>query len=305
MESVVNIEGREIKLTNLEKVYWPEDGFTKYDLIKFYTDIAPYILTYVKGRPVNFQRFPDGIEGKSFYQKNCPDHAPDWIKTFPITSETENKVSNYILVEDIPTLAWLGNLGCLEIHPWLSRTESLASPDFAVFDLDPPGPGFFPTVLEVALLVREALDSIGISSYPKTSGSSGVQVFVPIKPGFTYAEVRIFTGAVCSVIEDFDERTTTVRKVAARGQRIYLDYLQNVLGKTINAPYSLRPLPGAPVSTPLSWQEVEEGKVRPGDFTIKTIFKRLEQVGDIFTGIDPVKQDIGSFLERLNSKEKE
>lgn len=299
MDSSVMIAGQEVKLTNLEKVYWPRDGYTKFDLIKYYTDMAPHLLTYLEGRPVNFQRFPDGIDGKSFYQKNCPEHAPSWIKTFPIASEREGKVTNYILVEDEASLAWLANLGCLEIHPWLSSTDSLVYPDFAVFDLDPPGFHFFPQVLEVALLVKEALDSLGLKAYPKTSGSSGVQVFVPLKKGFTYEEVRIFSGTVCAVIEKIDRRTTTERRVEARGERIYLDYLQNVQGKTINAPYSVRPLDGAPVSTPLLWSEVEEGRVRPGDFTIRTIFARLQEQGDIFTGHPGEQQDIGPFLEEL------
>ncbi len=300
MDSVVKVADKEVKLTNLEKIYWPGEGYTKYDLIKYYTDISTYLLKYLKGRPVNFQRFPDGIHGKRFYQKNCPDHAPPWIKTFPITSEGD-KVTNYILVEDVPTLVWLANLGCLEIHPWLSSTASLHRPDYAVFDLDPPDFNFFPQVLEVALLVKEALDSLGIKSYAKTSGSSGVQVFVPLENKFSYEEVRIFSGTVCTVIEKFDRRTTTERRVAARGERIYLDYMQNVQGKTINAPYSVRPLKGAPVSTPLLWDEVEKGKVRPGDFTIKTIFKRLQEKGDVFTGHPGEKQDIGPFLEELKA----
>ena len=244
IDSLVKIEDKEVKITNLEKIYWPKDGYTKYDLIKYYTDISPYLLQYVRGRPVNFQRFPDGIDGKRFYQKNSPDHAPAWIKTFPIASETEDKVTNYMMVEDVPTLVWLANLGCLEIHPWLSSTGSLQYPDYAVFDLDPPGIHFFPQVLEVAVLVKEALDSLKLKSYPKTSGSSGVQIFVPIMPQFTYEDVRVFTGTICSVVEKYDKRTTTERKVDARGERIYLDYLQNVMGKTINAPYSVRPLDG-------------------------------------------------------------
>jgi bifunctional non-homologous end joining protein LigD len=302
MDSLVKIETREIQLTNLEKVYWPEDGYTKYDLIRYYTDISPYLLKYLQGRPVNFQRFPDGIHGKSFYQKNCPDHAPAWIKTFPIASEREGKVTNYMLVEDAPTLAWLANLGCLEIHPWLSSIPNLDCPDYAVFDLDPPGFHFFPQVLEVALLVKEALDSLGLTAYPKTSGSSGLQIFVPLAARFTYEEVRLFTGTVCAVIEKFDKRTTTERRVEARGERIYLDYLQNVQGKTINAPYSVRPLPGAPVSTPLLWEEVAKGRLSPRQFTMKNIFRRLEEKGDIFTGRPGEEQDIGPFLEELQAK---
>ena len=301
IDSLVKFEDKEVKITNLEKIYWPKDGYSKYDLIKYYTDISPYLLKYLKDRPVNFQRFPDGIDGKRFYQKNRPDHAPSWIKTFPIASESEDKVTNYMMVEDVPTLVWLANLGCLEIHPWLSSTGSLQNPDYAVFDLDPPGTHFFPQVLEVAVLVKEALDTLGLKSYPKTSGSSGVQIFIPLQPRFTYEDVRVFTGTICNVIEKYDKRTTTERKVDARGERIYLDYLQNVMGKTINAPYSVRPLDGAPVSTPLTWEEVGEGKVRPGDFTIKTIFKRLEEKGDIFTGSPPEAQDIGPFLEKLKA----
>ncbi len=300
MESKIKIEDKEVKLTNIDKLYWPEDSYSKYDLIKFYIDISPYLLKYLKGRLVNFQRFPDGIKGKSFYQKNCPSHAPTWINTFPIPSDKEEKVTNYILVEDVATLAWVANMGCIEIHPWLSLKTNLQFPDYAVFDLDPPSIEFFPQVLEVSLLIKEALDTLNLKSYPKTSGASGLQIFVPVEPRFTYEEIRLFTGAICTVIEDVDKRTTTERKVKARGDRIYLDFLQNSLGKTINAPYSLRPLPGAPVSTPLTWEEIETRKVKPSMFTLKTIFKRLEEKGDLFTGFPPLKQDISPFLSKIS-----
>ncbi len=299
LKNIFELDGKKIKLTNLDKIFWPEEGYSKYDLIDYFIKAAPYLLKYLESRLVNFQRFPDGIKGKSFYQKNCPDHAPHWVKTMTIQSTGTGKETNYLLVEDLPTLVWLANLGCLEIHPWLSSAGRLKYPDFAVFDLDPPGPGYFPRVMEIALLFKEALDYLQLKSFPKTSGADGLQIYVPLSPEFTYQEVRLFTWSLCLLVEETDSGTTLERRVKDRGKRVYLDYLQNGLGKTIIAPYSTRPLPAAPVSAPLTWEEVKRGEVTQQDFTIKTIIPRLKEKGDIFTGMPLLQQSIRPFLTDL------
>lgn len=291
----VKVGGREVKLTNLDKIMWPE-GLTKAHLVKYYTDVAEYILPLLYNRPVVMKRFPDGLEGESFYQKECPEYAPEWIQRHPV--EHTEKVINYIVCNDIATLIWLANQACIEMHAWLARIENLESPDIAVMDLDPAEGATFADILEIAILVRRVLDEFGLSSFPKTSGSRGLHLFVPIRPSYTWQQV---TGAMKYVSEIvtgvYPDKATTERKVDKRAGKVYLDYLQNGRGKTMAFPYSLRPRPGAPVSTPLHWREVEKGDVRPGDFTMKTIFQRLKSEGDVHAGMLTLKQSLDEILK--------
>lgn len=279
------INEKTIKLSNLEKVYWPADGYTKHDLISFYVEVSPYLLPFLKDRPCNFQRFPDGINGKRFYQKNKPSFAPEWLETFPIPSE--ERVIDYVVVNNLETLVYLVNLACLEIHPWHSRTKTVKFPDWGIVDLDPQDGVSFSTVLETACIVKDVLDELDLFGYPKTSGATGLQVYIPLKPRYTYEQVRDLIGYVCSLIHKKAPRTTTmIRMVAKRpAGTIYLDYLQNLWGKTINAPYTVRPVAGACVSTPLTWDEIFSGRVRPQDFIIKTIMARLKVKGDLFAPV--------------------
>ncbi len=297
-ESYVAVNGHEVKLTNLDKLIWPE-GLTKAHLVKYYREIAPYILPYLYNRPLVMKRYPDGVVGESFYQKECPEYAPDWIIRYPV--EHSEKVVNYIICNDIATLVWLANQGCLEMHPWLSRIENIECPDIAVMDLDPSEGVSFNDVLKIALLVKEALDQFNLQSYPKTSGATGLHIFVPIKPVYAYQTVTKAMQYVAELIVKINpEQATVERKVVQRKGKVYLDYLQNGRGKTMAFPYSLRPLPGAPVSTPLYWEEAESMNIAPDAFSIYNIISRIEEIGDIYYDVLSNKQTLDTLLGLIN-----
>lgn len=297
----IEINGRTIRLSNLEKVFWPEEGYTKHDLLQFYIEISPYLLPYLKDRPCSFQRFPDGIRGKRFYQKNAPGFAPQWLQTFPIPSE--KREIRYILVNNLETLVYVVNLACLEIHPWHSRTQTIHFPDYGIVDLDPQEGVDFATVIEVARTVRQVLEDLELKSYPKTSGATGLQVYIPFWPEFSYEQVRDVIGYICRLVhERLPDLTTMERMVVKRGAKVYLDYLQNLWGKTINAPYTVRPVAGACVSTPLTWEEVTRVQFTPHDFTIKNIKERLDKKGDLFKEVLAGGQSAATILSRLSSR---
>ncbi|HOV78753.1 MAG TPA: non-homologous end-joining DNA ligase [Bacillota bacterium] len=299
-ESYVSVNGFEVKLTNLDKLLWP-DGLTKAHLVKYYAEIAPYILPHLYNRPIVMKRYPDGISGESFYQKEFPDYAPGWIKTQLV--KHGEKTVHYIICNNRATLIWLANQACIEMHAWLSRTENLEAPDIAVMDLDPSAGASFSDTLKVALLVGEVFEKFGLKCFPKTSGARGLHLFAPVDPVYSWlqvtAAVRYVAEKVGKMIPDI---ATTERKISLRNKRVYLDYLQNGRGKTMAFPYSLRPAAGAPVSTPLNWREIEKGDVYPPDFNIKTIFARLSQYGDLYAGVLNLKQ---SMDELVNAAEKE
>jgi len=299
----IEINGRLIKLSNLDKVFWPDEGYTKHDLIKFYIDISPFLLPFLQDRPCNFQRFPDGIKGKSFYQKNTPSFAPEWIKTFPIPSE--ERVINYILADNLETLVYVINLACLEIHPWHSRAKAIKHPDYGIVDLDPQEGVDFDTVLEVARAVKLVLDNLELTGFPKTSGATGLQIYVPLKTRYSYEQVRDIIGFISELVREKAPALTTMeRMVAKRGAKVYLDHLQNLWGKTINAPYTVRPVKGACVSTPLTWEEVLNGRIKPADFNIKNIMARLKNTGDLFAPVLTERQSAAPILRKLKAKGK-
>lgn len=289
------LEDEKLKLTNLSKQLWPDDNITKADLIKYYIQMASVILPHLKDRPMVFTRYPDGIYGKAFYQKNVPDYAPEWLKTFKIKSD-EGNITEYVIINDVKSLVWAANQACLELHPWLSKTSSLGNPDYVIFDLDPMENTDFEDARKVALALKELLDMEGLVSFAKTSGSTGIQIYVPIDCKYTYQQVRNFAKLFCQVIErTFPDITTTERSVSKREGKMYLDYMQNVKGKTIVAPYSPRPKKGAPVSCPITWTELEQG-VTADMFTIKNIPERVKEKGDIFEGVLTVKQNIDKWV---------
>lgn len=298
MDKVLQVEGKELKLTNLDKVYWNE-GLTKADLIKYYLEIAPVLLKYLRNRPFVMVRYPDGINGKFFYQKNCPKYAPNWIGTFPILSDGGNNKTDFIVCNDIETLVWLANQGCVEAHVWLSQIDSIMYPDIAVFDLDPVPPATFSDALAVAILIREALAEFNLKGYPKTSGATGLHVFVPLEPKYTYEEVREFVAYICRLIfRVFPSKTSMERIVSKRIGKVYLDYLQNGWGRTMSWVYSVRPREGAPVSTPLQWKEIEEG-IDPSEFNINTIFKRIGKKGDLFQEVLQKRQTLDEIYKKI------
>jgi len=290
----VLVEDELVELTNLDKILWPEDHLTKADFIDYYVKMAPYILPHLKDRPIVFTRYPDGIYGKAFYQKNKPEYAPTWIETYE--SLSEDKIINYILINDTKSLLWAANQASIEIHPWLSRVGSIDYPDFVVFDLDPMEKTDFEDAREVALALKKLLDLQGLVGFPKTSGATGLQVYVPIEPVYTYDQVKKFAKFFSEVLErTFPDITTTERNVSKREGKMYLDYLQNIKGKTLIAPYSPRPRRGAPVSCPLDWKELEQG-ITPDMFTIKNMPERVKTKGDLFQGVLKFKQKIDKWL---------
>ena len=291
MPPTMEINKKTVALTNLEKELWPGEGITKYDLIKYYLEISPYIAPHLKNRFLVFQRFPQGIYEKGFYQKNSPQGAPSWLKTIPF--HHGKKVTNYILVTGPETLSWLGNQACLEIHQWLSSVETPDNPDFAVFDLDPMEGISFSQICAVALAVKKLLEKQGLRCYAKTSGSRGIQIYLPLVPVYSYELTRAFCEDIFKqIFKAMPDITTLERSVSSRGKKIYLDYLQNGRGKTLAAPYSPRPLPGATVSAPLEWSEVAASSFLPSSFNIKNIFSRLHEKGDLFAPVLTDRQRI-------------
>ncbi|SHM46426.1 bifunctional non-homologous end joining protein LigD [Caldanaerovirga acetigignens] len=296
--TVVSVGGEKLKLSNLSKLMWPEDGITKADIINYFVKIAPYLLPHLKDRPIVFTRYPEGIGGESFYQKNAPDYAPKWLKTYTVVtlSGGQKRKISYVLIDDLKSLVWAANQASLEIHPWLSRIGSIDHPDFAVFDLDPMEDTDFEDARFLALALKKLLEMEGFRSYPKTSGATGIQVYVPLEPCYTYRQVRTFAEFFCKVLEKtFPEKATTERNIAKRRGRVYLDYMQNVKGKTLIAPYCPRPLTGAPVSAPVTWGELESSVV-PSMFTLKNMPERLKKTGDLFKGVLEERQRIDQWL---------
>jgi len=290
-----------VALTNLDKVYWPDDGYTKGDLIRYYYEIAPTLSPYLEGRPLIMKRYPAGIRGNSFHQHDV-NEAPDFIATASIDVEEGHEV-DYIVGGDRATLIYMANLGAIERHPWHSRITQLGRPDWVVFDLDPENVDFT-VVCETALTTRDVLASLGLESYVKTSGSRGLHIYVPVKSGaHDYAEAARFAELVARlVVRERPEVATVERALKKRRHaRIYVDHMQNARGKSIVAPYSVRPGPRAPVSTPLTWDEVKRKKIRPQDFTIKNIPARLQRTGDLFKFVRGGKQTLSEALLELES----
>ena len=273
-----------LRLSNIDKVFFPAEGFTKGDLIQYYTSVAPVLLPHLAGRALSLNRYPDGIEGNSFYEKQCPSHAPGWVVTAPIHSSHRGAPIDFCTAPDRETLAWLANLGSIEMNPWLSLVDRPRKPDFAVFDLDPQEGVGWDQVVYVAGLVNLVLERLGLATYPKTSGATGLHIYVPIDPLYDYARVRRFVEAVGRMVEAADPDAVTMQwDIAKRGRRVFIDHNQNVGGKTMASVYSVRPHPGAPVSMPITWEEIDT--VEPGDFTIATIWDRLRQTGDLFAPV--------------------
>jgi bifunctional non-homologous end joining protein LigD len=292
-----------ITFTNLDKVFWPQAGYTKGDLINYYDRISPYLIPHLQDRPLVFERFPDGIHGQSFYQKDAPDYTPDWIRTQKIWSEDVQREIRYFIGADRDQLLYIANTGNIQQNPWMSRIQHLDHPDYLVFDLDPVEAPFS-TVQKVAIVVKDVLEELGLRGYPKTSGASGIHVHLPIlEKTFTYEDVRIFAESIASiVVQRLPDIATIVRAVKKRkSHHVYVDFLQNIRGKTVASVYSPRPREGAPVSTPLKWEEFKK-PIDPKVFTIKTIFKRLDKFGDLFEPALTDRQDISGFLNTLKTR---
>lgn len=280
---VKKINGQSLKFTNLNKVYWPAEGYTKRDMFNYYYQVAEYILPYLKDRPQSLNRFPSGIDGKSFYQKDVKGKAPEWVKTFPYsTSDGEEK--EFAVGDDQATLLWMASLGCIEMNPWFSRIQHPDHPDYCVIDLDPDKGNTFEQVIRAACEVKKVLDATGVTGFVKTSGSTGIHIYIPLEAKYTYDQSQMFAKLIVSIVhKELPEFTSMERQIKNRGGKMYLDFLQNRPGATIACPYSLRPKPGATVSMPLHWEEVKSGLTMK-DFTIKNAMERIRAEGDIFKG---------------------
>ncbi len=278
--AVLHVDGRDVRLSNLDKVLFPEDGFTKADLIRYYVDVSPHLLPYLRGRPLTLRPFPDGIHGTRFYQKDRPGFTPAWVRTFTDFSETKQEDIKYVVCDDLATLVWLANYTCIEMHPWLSRVDDPDHPDFVMIDLDPQTGASFVDVKSVARFVRDWLEKRKLRGFPKTTGSRGVHVLVPIARRHTYDEVRDFVqGIAADAQKALPGLITREWSKTQRGAQVMIDYLQNRRGATTAGPYSVRPRPGVPVSIPFEWDELDD--LRAGDqFTIANIKTRIAARGD-------------------------
>lgn len=296
----VKIGSREVELSNLDKVLWPQDGFTKRDLIEYYAQVANWLLPHLKDRPLSLVRFPEGIEAGGFYQKDAPPNIPPWIRIAPIKSKEKGSYINFILCDKVETLVWLANSGVVEINPWLSRYTSLDYPDFAVFDIDPAEGTSWEDVKMVAWMVQELLSKWKLKGFPKVSGGTGVHVYVPVEPKYTYREISLFVRYASSIIKGaYPEKITLERKVKQRYGHVYIDYPQNARGQTILSVYGIKALTGAPVSMPILWEELE--RVYPNSWNIKNALKRLKTAGDLFSEVLSCKQNIDPFLQAVLS----
>lgn len=302
-EVTANIGGHALKFTNLDKLYFPEDGYTKRDLLNYYDAVSPLLLPHLKDRPLSLKRYPNGIHGQFFFQKNTPDNYPAWLRTETI-GETGHKI-RYVLAGDRASLLYLTNLGCIDQNPSMSRVGSLENPDFILIDLD-PNECPFAKIVEAALLVKEKLDAIGLTGYPKTTGGDGLHIYVPIEPHYTFDQARSFAEVIARLLAaQRPDLFTTPRSVEKRQKnRVYFDYMQLAESKTISAPYVVRAYAGAPVATPLAWDEVTP-EVEPGQFTLANAMDRFSRTGDLFAGVLTKPQNLEKAfgnLERLLRK---
>ena len=295
---VKKINGHELKFSNLDKIFWPKEKITKRDLINYYYQVAPYILPYLKERPQSMNRFPDGVEGEQFYYKDVTGRAPDWVETYLYHSEKDHRDRKYLVGKDEATLLYMANLGCIEMNPWNSTIKKPDNPTFCIIDLD-PDQNSFDQVVETALVTRDILADMGVPCYCKTSGSTGLHIYIPLGNKYTYEQSKEFARAIVTLVNrELPEITSIERIIKEREGKMYLDFLQNRPHATIACVYSVRPKPGATVSMPLHWDEVKKG-LKISDFTIFNALERLEQEGDIFKPVLGKGIDLLKVLERF------
>lgn len=289
-----------LHLTNQNKIYFPDDGITKGDIINYYSEVADLILPYLKDRPQSMYRFPNGINQSGFYQKDVDDDKiPSWLKTEQIFSESNDANIDYLICNDKATLLYMANLGCIDINPWNSTIKHIDNPDWVVMDIDPEKDDF-KEVVKTALTVKEVMDTFETECYCKTSGASGLHVYIPLGGRYDYDSVKIFAELIAREVHlRLPDTTSLERSIKKRNHKIYVDYLQNRKGQTLAAPYSVRPKPGATVSTPLEWSEVNE-KLSPSQFTIKNVLKRFEQKGDLWKPVLGKGADIKAIIKRIS-----
>ncbi len=296
---IVRVGGQEVRLTNLRKPFWPALGITKGGLLQFYLDVAPFLLPHIKARAMVMRRYPDGADGPSFFMKEAPTPRPSWIRICPI-EHGEGKVVNFPVIDDEPSLLWCVNLGCIDLNQWYSRCDDVDRPDYLHFDLDPSEGADFALVRKAGLIVRDALTTLGMKPYVKTSGSRGLHVYVPIVRGPLQEDVLNFTKALATELAGRNKKVLTVeyrKSIRPRG-RVLVDYRQNAWGQTLASIYSVRPRPKATVSVPLTWDEVEAG-ADIDDFRVDNVRERLDEIGDLWKPILAAKgrTNLGKFFD--------
>ena len=304
--TTVTVAGRELSVSNLDKVLYPEVGFTKAQVIDYYVRVAPHLLPHIVGRPMTLKRYPNGVAGEFFYEKNCPDHRPDWVRTAKLPTDGSGRWGrpatgpgfiDFCVIDDLPTLVWIMNLASLELHPYLHRVEAYEQPTSVVFDLDPGAPAALLECAEVALQLRALFERIGLVSVVKTSGSKGLQVYVPLNRGATYAEATPFTQAVAQVLERAQPDLVVSKQAKdKRVGKVLVDWSQNSVHKTTAGVYSLRARERPWVSAPVTWDEVEAAldarDVALLTFEAADVIERVERDGDLFEPLLTVEQDL-------------
>ena len=292
----VEVEGRHLKLSNLEKVLYPAVGFTKAQVIDYYTRISPVLVPHMKGRPLTLKRYPNGVDDKFFYEKNCPSHRPDWVTTAAVYSRQNKADINFCVVEDVPTLVWAANLASLELHTSLARASAIQVPTMLVFDLDPGAPATIKECCAVGLRVRDMFSELGLQCFAKTSGSKGLQVYVPLNRPTTYEETKPLALAIAQHLEQQEPRLVLSNmKKELRTGKVFVDWSQNDDHKTTICVYSLRARERPTVSTPVTWEEVEghhSGKLKTLAFTADEVLARVERHGDLFAPLLTLKQKL-------------
>jgi bifunctional non-homologous end joining protein LigD len=293
--TIVEVQGRKLKLTNLEKVLYPAAGFTKGQVVDFYVRVAPVLVPHLAGRPLTMKRYPEGVDQEYFFEKNAPMHRPDWVNTAPVWSESNHRTIHFILGNDLPTLVWIANLASIELHPSLSLAADIATPTMIVFDLDPGPPANIVQCAQVGLWVREIFDHFGMQSFPKTSGSKGLQIYVPLNTKTSYEQTKSFAYAVARLLEqEHPDLVVSDMKKAVRTNKVFVDWSQNDQHKTTISIYSLRAREHPTVSTPVTWDEVEQALKKKNAsrlvFEAKDVLARVEKMGDLFAPVQKLKQ---------------
>jgi bifunctional non-homologous end joining protein LigD len=297
------VDGGRVKLSNLDKVFFPDEGITKGDLIDYYRAVASVLVSHLRDRPFTMRRYPDGAYGKAFFQKDAPSHMPDWIPTFRAhvstrESPARKKWIDTPLVNDEDALLWMVNMGCIDMNTWYSRIDKPDRPDFVLFDLDPSSDVGFKETVQVALIVKQALDALGLVSFPKTSSADGMHVLVPVERRYTFDDTREFSEVIAGAIARMHRGLATTEWSKARRRGVLIDSNQNGEGKTIASVYSVRPRPGAPISTPLRWEEVNDS-LDPAAFTFEVVLERIRKHGDLFEGVLTTRQRLEKALRAL------
>ena len=289
-----NVGNQTVQTTHLEKVYWPQTGFTKGEVLEYYRQIAPVLLPYLKDRPVTLRMYPQGVEETSYYLRDCPVDAPEWLRRVAYQPKTVNHLMPLPLIDTAAGLLWFANQGAIEVHLWGSRTPDLTQPDLAIFDLDAGSNASFDVVREAALRLHEVLAQAGVRGYPKTSGGGGLHIFVPLAPGYTFERVRRWVKAMGQQLASkYPDLIAPARGATHLGGRVTVDYAQNSLGRNTATPYTLRAHPDHPtVSTPLTWEELDAGTIHPATLTPQVVLERASRMGDLFTPVLQADQRI-------------